>query len=217
MKKILLVEDDLILGESLKEMLEDEIFEVIWVKDGNEAIEESYISSFDLFLFDVNVPFINGFELLKSLRESGDKTPAIFITARVDIESLTKGFDVGADDYIKKPFDIDELFVRINAMLKKSFKSYKNVVEYGDIKYDIKKQQVYKQGKLVNLTPNELKLFEFFLKNIGNKIFKEDILYYLHNGDVGSENALRVYISRLKKVGLKITNQRGVGYCCEKI
>ena len=76
---------------------------------------------------------------------------------------------------------------------------------------------VYKDGELFNLSPNELKLFEFFIKNLGNKILKEDILYHLHNGEEGSENALRVYISRLKKLGLKISNQRGVGYCCEEL
>ncbi len=217
MKKLLLVEDDLILGESLKEILESEDFEIIWVKDGNEAIDETFISHFDLFLLDVNVPFINGFELLKSLRDSGDETPAIFLTARVDIESLTEGFGVGADDYMKKPFDIDELLLRINSLLKKSFNSYKSEIEYGNLKYDIKKQRIYKDGELINLSPNELKLFELFIKNIDNKISKENILYHIYEGCEGSEPALRVYISKLKKLGLRIINQRGMGYCCEKL
>ena len=129
--KILLVEDDLILGDTIFDILENAGFEATWVKDGQVALEKTFINNYDLFLFDVNVPFINGFELLKDLRQSGDVTPAIFITARVDIDSLSHGFDVGADDYIKKPFELDELIIRINAQIKKSFKSYsKNCLLY---------------------------------------------------------------------------------------
>ena len=129
--KILLVEDDLILGESLEELLQLEDFTVVWAKDGNEALACSYENKFDIFLFDVDIPFLNGFELLKSLRQNDDITPCIFLSAKVDIQSLGIGFEVGADDYMKKPFDFDELVIRINTQIKKSFHTYENIIKYG--------------------------------------------------------------------------------------
>lgn len=216
MYKILLLEDDLILGDTIFDILESEGFETTWVKDGKVALEKSFLSSYDIFLFDVNVPFINGFELLNDLRQSGDLTPTIFITARVDIESLAKGFEIGADDYIKKPFDLDELIIRINTQIKKSFKSYGEFITYKNLRFDIKKEKVFKDNIELHLTPTEFKLFELFVKNIDRTISKEEILYYIHEGEEGSEAALRVHISKLKKLGLNITNLRGIGYKCEK-
>ena len=210
--KILLVEDDLILGESLEELLQLEYFDVIWVKDGNEALTYTYDNKFDIFLFDVDIPFINGFELLKSLRDSGDKTPCIFLTAKVDIDSLGIGFDVGADDYIKKPFDFDEVLIRINTQIKKSFNTHDNIIKYGDISYNIDTKDIRKSNDNILLSPTELKLFELLIKNIDKTVLKEDIMYCLHDGEEGSENALRVQISKLKKLGLNIINQRAVGY-----
>lgn len=217
MYKILLLEDDLILGDTIFDILEAENFETTWVKDGKLALEKSFINTYDLFLFDVNVPFINGFELLNDLRQGGDLTPAIFITARVDIESLSKGFESGADDYIKKPFDLDELIIRINTQIKKSFKSYSDSIAYNNLRFDIKKSLVFKDNIQLHLSPLEFKLFELFIKNIDKVISKEEILYHIHEGDEGSEAALRVQISKLKKLGLNITNLRGVGYKCEQL
>ncbi len=216
-KKILLVEDDLILGETIEELLELEDYKVTWVKDGQEALTEIYEQSFDIFLFDLNIPFINGFELLDDLRKSGDVTPAIFVTANIDIESMKKGFSVGADDYIKKPFDVDELILRIELLLKKSFKSYNNTITYGDLIYDINKQQVTKQNTPIHLTPTELLLFEFFIQNIDKVLSKDELIWKTHDGFEGSESVLRVQVSKLKKIGLQIVNLRGIGYRCEKI
>ena len=210
--KILLVEDDLILGESLEELLQLEDFDVVWVKDGNEALNYTYDNRFDIFLFDVDIPFINGFELLKSLRQSGDNTPCIFLTAKVDIDSLGIGFNVGADDYIKKPFDFDEVLIRINTQIKKSFNSHDNIIQYGNLTYNIQTKSILKDEQNILLSPNELKLFELLIKNINKFVSKEDIMYYLYDGEEGSENALRVYMSKLKKLGLNIINQRAIGY-----
>jgi len=214
---ILLVEDDLILGESLQELLEDENFEVTWVKDGNEALSATYDSTYSLYLFDVDIPFINGFELLKSLRESLDDTPCIFLTAKVDIGSLSDGFSCGADDYIKKPFDCNELIIRINTQIKKAFNTRKETLVYKDIVYDISSKVIVKDNKEIFLSPSELKLFELLLQNKSKIITKEDILYHIHDGGEGSEAALRVQISKLKKLGLNITNLRSVGYRLEEL
>jgi len=212
MKRILLVEDDLILGESLEELLESEGFETTWVTDGNIALNTTYNNNFDIYLFDVDIPFIDGFELLKSLRQSGDNTPCIFLTAKIDITSFSTGFDVGADDYIKKPFDFDELVIRINTQIKKSFNTYSDSIKYNNIVFNIENKTILKDNDEVFLSPIEFKLFELFIKNINKTISKEDIMYTIHDGEEGSENALRVQISKLKKLGLNIQNQRAVGY-----
>jgi DNA-binding response OmpR family regulator len=211
-KKILLVEDDLILGESLKELLDDEGFNTVWTKDSQEAINETYNNSFDIYLFDIDIPYMSGLELLEDLRKSGDITPCMFLTAKIDIDSLDRAFEIGADDYIKKPFEFDEVLIRINSQIKKSFKSYNQTIEYNDICYYISSGSITKKDKPINLAPMEYKLFKIFIKNIDKNIPVEDILYRLHDGDEGSNSALRVYISKLKKLGLNITNQRGVGY-----
>lgn len=216
LKKILLVEDDPILGETIVDLLEGETFNVVWAKDGNEALEYTFEKKYDLLLLDVNIPFINGFELLKDLRDSGDKTPSIFITANIDIDSIKKGFDVGADDYLKKPFDFDELIIRINALIKKSFNTYKNILEYGDIIYSIDQKKLTKDSKNINLTPSELGLCEYFLKNIGKPLTIEDLISHT-NTDDGSVAVLRVQISKLKKIGFNISNIRSLGYRLEEL
>ena len=216
MRRILLLEDDLILGETLQELLIEEEFNVTWVKDGNEALDATFYTNFSLYLIDINVPFINGFELLQSLRESGNTTPSIFITAKVDIESITKGFEIGADDYIKKPFDFDELLIRIKTQIRKSFNSYNSKIIYKNLTYDIDKNRIFQNDKEIKLSISELKLVELFFKNIEKTLKKEDIIDFTHNGEEGSEASLRVQISKIKKLGLNIVNQRGMGYRCEK-
>jgi len=214
MKKILLLEDDEILSETLIELLEAEGFEVLHVKDGQEAIEATFVSQFDLMLLDVNVPFINGFELLKELREAGDKTVAIFLTALTDISSLSRGFEIGADDYIKKPFDFDELLIRINALLKKQYNGSK--IEIGSFIFDTQSEELYKDGKFIKLTPYETLITKILLKNRGNTISKYELLDLLDEGEEMSEGALRVHINSLRKIGLPIITIRGVGYRFEK-
>lgn len=217
MKKILLVEDDSILGETIVDILENENYFVIWVKDGQKALDESFYAQFDLYLFDVNVPFMSGFELLKDLRQSGDTTPAIFITALVDIANLEKGFDAGADDYIKKPFNEKELLIRINTQIKKSFHSYENIFKYEDLKYNIDSKVLTKNNVIIHLSPSESALLELFIKNLNKVISKDEILFVLKEGQMGSDASLRVQVSKLKKIGLQITNIRAIGYRCEKI
>lgn len=212
MTKILLLEDDKILSETLIELLESEGFKIIHVNDGQKALDTTFSNHFDLFLFDVNVAYISGFELLKSLRESGDKTPTIFITALTDIASLSHGFEIGADDYIKKPFDFDELLVRINALLRKSYKSYSEKIELGEFYFSIEKEELYHKNKFIPLSPYELKITKLLFQNLNKTVQKEIILDYLGEGKEISEGALRVHINKLRKIGLPITTIKRVGY-----
>ena len=211
MYKILLLEDDEILSQTLNELLEMQGYEVFIAKDGNSALDLSFETKFDLYLLDVNVPFLNGFDFLKELRESGDETTAFFITALRDLDSLSQGFQVGADDYIKKPFDFDELLVRINAKLNVN----SNVIRYKNIEYNIKTNELKQNEKSINIPQLDKEIFILFLKNCGNIVSKNLIFDLMEKP---TEVGLRVHITKIKKLlHVDITNIRGQGYRLEKI
>ncbi len=212
MAKILLLEDDEVLSETLVELLSDEEFEVTLVGDGEKALDATFVKHFDLLLLDVNVPFLNGFEFLKALRESSDTTPAIFITALTDVASLSKGFDVGADDYIKKPFDFDELLIRINALLRKAYHTYANEIKVDEFRFVIENNELYHKEKFIPLSPYELEITKLLFQNLDHTLEKELIFEHLSQGKEMSEGSLRVHINKLRKIGLPITTIKGIGY-----
>jgi DNA-binding response OmpR family regulator len=209
--KILLLEDDTILAQTMVQILEQENYDVTLVGDGEEVIEYTYENKYDLYLFDINVPLLDGMETLKLLREADDNTPTFFITAKIDIQSTLKGFDYGCDDYIKKPFDLDELLARIQATLKR-----KNpVIQYKDITFDLLENRVLKENVEVGLGSVEKEIFSLLIRNIGMTVNKSTFFDYMNKP---SEPALRVLISKLKKVlDLDITNIKGIGYKLEKL
>jgi len=212
MAQLLLVEDDVNLAETLVELLELEGFDVTWVGDGELALDATFMHRYDLLLLDVNVPFVDGFELLQGLRSSGDETPAIFITAMSDIASLSKGFEVGADDYIKKPFDFDELIVRIYSLIRKRLKIKENIIDIDDFHFHIDTNELYHKEQFIALSPIELRLTTLFFKQLNTTITKENILLELSDGEEASEGALRVHINKLRKHGLPIQTIKGTGY-----
>lgn len=212
MKKhsILLLEDDQELGETLLELLEEEGYDVELVSDGEEALESSYTRSFELYIFDINVPEINGLELLRSLRQADDRTPAIFISALVDMNSIARGFDVGGDDYVKKPFFPEELLIRVNAR----FAQREKRVVYKNIEYDPQSKTVKKGSQRVSLGEVQSALLETLLYNVGRVVDKELLLESLEHP---SATALRVAINKLKStLGIEIKNVRGIGYTLEE-
>jgi len=213
MTKILFLEDDEVLAESLIELLEAENFHITHVATGEAVLEKTFHEHFDIYLFDVNVADISGFELLKQLRDSQDTTVAIFLTALSDIASLAEGFDVGADDYIKKPFDFDELLIRLHAVVKKQYKSYTNEIQMENFVYNIEKRELSKKGEFIPLSPYELTLTQLFFKHIDTTLSKEYLLGELSYDDKEmSEGSLRVHMNKLRKVGLPIQTIKGVGY-----
>ncbi len=212
MARILLVEDDAILSETLLELLEDEGYDLTLAQTANEALDATYSNEFELMLLDVNIPDQNGFELLQMLRSSGNTTPSIFLTSLNDIASLSRGFEVGADDYIKKPFDFDELIIRIQALLRKSFNTTNNEVKYNSLIYKISTNELLDAGKLIQLAPQEQKLLSLLFKRIDETITKQELLHELDSVNESSEGALRVYITKLRKVGLEIQTIKGTGY-----
>lgn len=208
--KILLLEDDNALGETIQELLEDSGYEVDYVTTGNDAIESSYENSYDLYIFDINVPDIDGLDILKSLRDADDMTPAIFISAMTDLKTFLKGFEVGGDDFIKKPFYPEELLVKVN--LKLAIKD--ETVTFKDIVYYTKNDVIKKDGKNIYLSGVQLELFKLFINNTNRIIIKDELYECLEKP---TESALRFHINKLKNsTGFMIKNIRGSGYILEK-
>ena len=208
--KILLLEDDIALGETIQDLLKDNNYKVDYATRGNEAIDSSYENSYDLYIFDINVPDIDGLDILKALREADDKTPAIFISAMTDLKTVLKGFEVGGDDFIKKPFYPEELLAKVNLKLAKQDKT----IILDDITYFTKDEKIEKNGKSIYLGGIQLKLFKLFVSNTNRFITKDELYECLEKP---SESALRFQINRLKNsTGFDIKNIRARGYILEK-
>jgi len=200
--KILYLEDDINLSATIEEFLEDEGFDVVCAYDGEETLEKLYKENFDLLILDVQVPYIDGFELLKSLRDSGDKTPAIFTTSRNSIEDLTVGYDVGADDYIKKPFVLKELLLRIKALFKREYKSSDDTIKIDkDMSYNINLQQLKIEDKIYTLNHKESELLKLLLKYKNSCVTFETIFQTIWSYEEShSEQSLRTYIKNIRKL-----------------
>jgi len=210
--KILLLEDDKLFNETLQDFLEEEGFTLHAVLDPYSALDLTYENNYDLYLFDVNLPYENGFELLEKLRHAGDMTPTIFITSRDDKDSLKEGFTQGGDDYITKPVDLDELLLRINALLRRQTRS--QFVQIGTFRFDVMTKSLYKNDKALELTQKASELLLVLLEAQGSVVSTEQIKERLwSSAEEASDGALRVYVTQLKKYFPKcIDNVRGVGY-----
>ena len=215
--KILLLEDDIGLADIISEYLQDNDFNLDLVYDGEEALDKAYESSYDLYIFDVNVPAIKGFDLLKILRDNGDSTPTIFVTSLNDIEDVSKGFESGADDYLKKPFELAELLLRIKNIQKRSFAQQRSTIVQidADITFDIDTELLQTAKGSVSLPQKELKLLKHFLKHPNEIVTFESLYEVLWDYDeTPSPESLRAHIKNLRKHLTKdmIQNLRGLGY-----
>ncbi len=202
-KKILLLEDDITLNETVSEYFEEQGYEVDGVDDGLEALDKIYENSYDILLLDVKVPQMSGFDLLKEVRSREIVTPAIFITSLNSIDDLSVGYESGCDDYIRKPFALKELSMRVETILKRDF--FHNSSEKIDISrdtyYDINANVLYVKKQEMTLNNKESKLLKLFLQNQNQVISHERIYDSLWNYDeTYSEASLRTYIKNLRKI-----------------
>ncbi len=218
MYKILLLEDDELFSTTIEDVLTDEGFSVDIAYDGEECLELNYKNIYDLYIFDINVPKINGLELLEQLRQAGDETPSIFLTSYKDKDTLHEGFLKGCDDYLKKPVDIDELILRIKALLKRNKKSFDTIKLTNNIIFDPNTKRAYENEEDLNLPIKVLELLELFIENKNSIVTKDMIIAKLWSTQESySEGSIRVYINSLKKLLGKesIVNIKGVGYKIE--
>jgi len=214
--KILLLEDDMILSEIIEEFLTELNYEVSLAYSGTEAEDLAYSTNFDLLLLDVNVPNGNGFEFLGELREVGNKTPAIFITSLDDPQDMQIGFDKGCDDYIKKPFELKELEIRINN-IKRIYKIEDSAIltinEH--LSFDTNSYLLIKDDDQIQLPKKEALILMYFAKNKNKTISTEELGVNVWDYESSPSDAtIRTYIKNLRKViGAEIlTNVKGVGY-----
>ncbi len=212
MARVLVLEDDQLFNETLEDFLEEEGYTIECALDPYTALDLSYKQVFDLYLFDVNLPYENGFDLLKKLRGSGDTTPAIFLTSREDKDSLTQGFNIGADDYMKKPIDFDELLLRIQAVLRRQIR--KERVGIGKYSLDTVAKILYFEDEALDVTQKAIELLVLLIQADGEVVSSDEIKNRLWAaGQSASNGSLRVYVTQLKKYFPEsVSNVRGIGY-----
>ena len=214
---IFLLEDDVNLNETIAEFLEEEGYSIESAYDGDEAEELMYEKSYDIYLLDVNVPGVNGFELLKRVRENDDNVPAIFITSLNTIDDLEIGYSSGCDDYLKKPFELKELLFRIQTLLKREFLHVNEemIKISNDIEYNMLTNELVVSGKIVRIQNKEALLLKLFLQKKG-EIISHDVIYdtLWSYDEVSSDLALRTYIKNLRKLVGKerIISVKKLGY-----
>lgn len=212
---ILLLEDDEGFGSSIEDFLSECGYQVTWVKDGQTAYEIIYENSFDLFLFDINVPHINGLKLLAEIRSSSNQTPTIFLTSFKDIQTVKTAFCSGCDDYLKKPFDLDELILRIEALMKRTGFLKNNIDFKNGYTFDLQNKRVFFEGNDANITSKAIELLILLLRQKNKIVSKDEIINSVWGFEEEfSEGSLRVYINRLKKIvgNESIINIKGLGY-----
>ncbi len=202
-KTLLLLEDDANLNETIAEYLRQQGYEIVPVYDGEEAQDLLYERSFDLLLLDVNTPGIDGFELLRDARERGVQTPAIFLTARESVEDLEEGFQSGCDDYIRKPFALKELRIRIETLLRRGYyhAGGEGVRIDAEKIYDPDAMSLRIGDREVRLGRKEARLLDLFLRHPGEVLSHETIFSHLWEYDEEpSDSSLRTYIKNLRKL-----------------
>ncbi len=213
---ILLLEDDIQLSDTVKQFLELKGYNVLVAYDGVQAEELAYEKHIDLMLLDVKVPHISGFDFLKALRAEGKETAAIFITSLNSVDDVEKGFALGCDDYIRKPFALKELLVRVESLLKRSFGTHdeKILIDEG-ISFDLKELLLTKEGEKIPLKTKELKLLALFLQHANELLAYDKINETLWEYDEEpSSGSLRTYIKTLRAaIGKeKIETIKNIGY-----
>lgn len=213
--RILLVEDDELLGAGIRDALERSRFTVEWVTDGQQALAGLRAGSFDLVLLDLGLPRMDGIEVLRSLRASGDRTPVLVLSARDAPPQRVLGLNAGADDYLVKPFDVDELLARVRALQRRDRGTAVNVIEHGRLRLDLLSHSVTFEGRAVPLQRREYMLLEKLLRSTGQVLSRSQLEESLYGWDGGVEsNSLDVHIHHLRRKLYPevIRTVRGVGY-----
>ncbi|HWX01481.1 response regulator transcription factor [Collimonas sp.] len=217
--RLLLVEDDLMVGEAVRKGLRQDGFALDWVQDGVAALSALGQEDYQLLLLDLGLPRKNGLEVLKSLRAGGNQIPVLILTARDAVSDRVAGLDAGADDYLVKPFDLEELAARIRALLRRQSGRAEPLVELGGLVLNPATHEVTLDGQQVNLSAREFALLRAFLDRPGVVLSRAQLEEKMYGWDDSIEsNAVEVYIHALrKKLGSNfIKNVRGIGYMVAK-
>lgn len=217
--KILVVEDEKDLNSVITRHLKKNNFSVDSVFDGEEALNFSEYENYDLVILDIMMPKLNGYEVIKKLRTKQNETPVLMLTAKDNIEDKVKGLDLGADDYLVKPFDFNELLARIRAIIRRKYGNSSNQLSIDDLVLNISKKTVTRDGISIELTGKEYEILEYLMQNKGHILSREQIREHVWDFDYdGESNVIDVLIKNIRrkidKLDSKslITTKRGLGY-----
>ena len=222
--RILIVDDELSLLQQLQQVLQKERYIVDTASDGENALDKIFEAQFDLIILDIMMPKIDGLTVLDHTRKANIDTPVLMLTARGDIKDRIRGLDLGADDYMPKPFSLDELLARVRALLRRSGSQAGIILKIDDLQLDTVSRQVTKGGKPVELTPREFSILEFLLYNKNRAVSRFSLTEHVWGDDYdpfSMSNFMDVHIKNLRhKIGDTGRNRlirtiRGVGYIIE--
>ena len=219
--RILLVEDNETLADGLSSILRGSGYAVDVVRDGASADAVTATEAFDLVILDLNLPEMGGLQVLRSMRARQDKAAVLILTARGTTEERVKGLDLGADDYMTKPFDVSELEARVRVLLRRRAGLHSSSVQYGNVSLDLTSRTFSADGVLIDLPARELGILEVLFMRAGKVVPKDAIIQSLAGFDDDlSPNAIEQYVSRLRKrlgpLGLTVRTARGIGYYLDK-
>ncbi len=220
--RILVAEDDAVLADALQQTLRQAGYAVDHVRIGSEADTALLQPVYDLLILDIGLPKMDGFEVLRRLRGRDFKVPVLILTARDCIQDRVKGLDMGADDYLTKPFALQELEARVRALLRRGQGASSPTINYGRLAYDLTARQVTIENRIIDLSARELAVLESLLLNAGKVVSKEQLVEKLCDwGEHVGNNAIEVYVHRLRKkldpLDGEIKTIRGLGYLMEKL
>ncbi|UCE31177.1 MAG: response regulator transcription factor [Burkholderiales bacterium] len=220
--RILVAEDDRVLGDGLRRSLRAAGYAVDVVASGRDADTALSTSSFDLLILDLGLPGMSGLEVLKRLRANGGSVPVLILTAADSVEQRVRGLDLGADDFMAKPFALSELEARIRALVRRGANSSSSRFRYGALTFDQVGRVAFLNQQPLELSARELGLLEVLLQRVGRLVSKEQIVDHLCEwGEEVSHNAIEVYMHRLRKKlecsDVRIATVRGLGYCLERL
>jgi two-component system OmpR family response regulator len=220
--RVLIAEDDQVLADGLLRSLRNAGYAVDQVSSGSEADSALSTHEFDMVILDLGLPKMHGFEVLRKLRARGSSVPVLILTAADSVDQRVKGLDLGADDYMAKPFALQELEARVRALTRRGLGTASTVIKHGPLSFDANGRVAYLNDQMLDLSAREISLLEVLLQRAGRLVSKDHLVERLCEwGEEVSNNAIEVYIHRLRKKieqgPVRIATVRGLGYCLEKI
>ena len=217
--RLLVVEDEKKLCDMIAKSLHLAGYEVDMCNDGEQALEMIYAELYDLIVLDLNLPGVDGMEILRELRKENEETKVLILSARSQIADKVEGLDSGANDYMEKPFHLQELEARIRSLTRRKFVQKDVCLESGEIKFDTVRREAYAKGEMVSLTRKENGILEYLLLNMGRPVSQEELMEHVWDASVDSfSGAIRVHMSSLRRklkavLGYDaIMNKVGEGY-----
>lgn len=213
--RVLLLEDDLLIGDGIEAGLKQLGFSIDWFTHGSDGLNALSSAKYDAVILDLTLPGVDGLEILKTWRKSGQTTPVLILTARGSLDERVQGLNLGADDYLPKPFALEELAARLRALIRRSHGETSSILRHGNVEFNPSKRQITLNGANVQLSPKEVNLTELFLLNKNSVLTREIIEEKIYSWDEEvSSNAIEVHIHNIRrKLGSAfIKTVHGLGY-----